>query len=109
MGFRSPQLPVRETVSVVAAAVLTHVSSLVTHEVASLKKNDSGRGSQMHRTACAINRSSSGCMQDIVERGEYGLQSYWYRIEWQQRGIPHVHVQLIFKLRSQSVCCNRAS
>jgi len=48
-------------------------------------------------------------MQDIVERGEYGLQSYWYRIEWQQRGIPHVHVQLIFKLRSQSVCCNRAS
>lgn len=38
MGFRSPQLPVRGTVSVVAAAVLTHVSSLVTHEVASLKK-----------------------------------------------------------------------
>ena len=50
-------------------------------------------------------------MQHAVERGEceYELQSYWYHIEWQQRGIPHMHVQLIFKLRSQSVSCDRAS
>ena len=83
----------------------------VTHEVASLKKMIAGHSTQMHSTASAIKRSSSGFMQHAVERGEceYELQNYWYHIEWQQRGIPHMHVQLIFKLRSQSVSCDRAS